>query len=1039
MHPITYTFDHSIKMLGQFTTTEVNKHLNKDKTGQLAETLFTGLSTKKTWSTNKNLCLKALSLHPKKNPKFTEQRSQFVRVLAQAGLFKKSNQELIKNILQTACQQNDKELLNDMLNQGVLDSIPTEVLPLVCAHGNFDMVEMVLKSIANTSPSWSERTLAAFRSKTKPINRENSNGKTPLTAACERGHTRMVELLLKHGADTTPRPNSSTSPALEMAYQNGHLRIVKMLLKKMPNSSIDYILNKSIDNVGNIQIDIIKACLSVINDKTRIESQDPGNRMLPFTDTFFKVMSTKNQEAIRAFLNAGMVLSNTALSVAIVHAADDNNLRLVQKLIQMISVHESPELEDAFICAAANNNLLMLQALFEHQPDSAIPSSILSFAANHGNKEMVEWTFDHVPQIDDEAKKDALFFAVRRNNLALTQLLLERGGFPAITENHLLTACQRNNLELVELLLVHGFNMDIYDQGWYIAAACEKNNLSIVKLLINHQIKIDWEEVYVIINTHINAEIFDFFNELAVQGEENPRIKACLIACKMGDLAVFQDTLTQEVITSPQVTKIGVYVAQNGNAQLMETLYERVLAEHQEFTLDSKMAHLAIAGSRNNLELVKWLVHPDHAIPSDRLQTGLALAFTDFKVANVSICLLKAGIVPEPKILQLYLQNESVFNLLGANNLLHLCDTEGNTLLHLASIQKNDEKVVRLIEAGLDPEIALANGYTPDALAFLGMCHRSSVNQEQLSNVGMAAVVIPEAPPEANRQDLFTLATRLEKTDGKDYTSGITKMAAHIDGNTAYLGVPGDETKRTAWYAVLNSLLKLIAVELPNHSEEVQKDVFVQLNYTSPDCGGAWMDESKKQYLRLTGQADILVKLEDPTVKVHTLLAEFKQRALAQLHLDYVTQHNLDARHTSLFLDKELGTLLGIAGKETEIEDVYAPERLKRRPLLEELFKFYNPIEMTKWFAEEVPQHLPVRKVGESFGPYIQQWVESNMGQVAKLLNKEPGEFEKEYDDRDSWVAETCFNSLQDKVNPGSLSLMGTFLLLNAAGALAPK
>jgi ankyrin repeat protein len=83
---------------------------------------------------------------------------------------------------------------------------------LACYFGHFDVAEYLIKAGA-------------------PINSQSRNELevTPIHSAASAGHTKIAELLLKHGADPNIREQGGYSP-LHVAAQNGDLDMISALI-----------------------------------------------------------------------------------------------------------------------------------------------------------------------------------------------------------------------------------------------------------------------------------------------------------------------------------------------------------------------------------------------------------------------------------------------------------------------------------------------------------------------------------------------------------------------------------------------------------------------------------------------------------------------------------------------------------------------------------------------------------------------------------------------------------------------------------------
>ena len=63
------------------------------------------------------------------------------------------------------------------------------------------------------------------------------DGRTPLHAASERGHRKMVTFLLKEGAVIDQKDNAGNTP-LHLAAERGHVRTVRLLLDNGADTTI---------------------------------------------------------------------------------------------------------------------------------------------------------------------------------------------------------------------------------------------------------------------------------------------------------------------------------------------------------------------------------------------------------------------------------------------------------------------------------------------------------------------------------------------------------------------------------------------------------------------------------------------------------------------------------------------------------------------------------------------------------------------------------------------------------------------------------
>ena len=70
------------------------------------------------------------------------------------------------------------------------------------------------------------------------VNGKNGDGLTPLMSASEKGDSKLVKLLLEHGADPGAEDNRGRTAAAR-AEQKGQQAIVEMLARSLSESALD--------------------------------------------------------------------------------------------------------------------------------------------------------------------------------------------------------------------------------------------------------------------------------------------------------------------------------------------------------------------------------------------------------------------------------------------------------------------------------------------------------------------------------------------------------------------------------------------------------------------------------------------------------------------------------------------------------------------------------------------------------------------------------------------------------------------------------
>lgn len=107
-----------------------------------------------------------------------------------------------------------KDILTiDLQDRTQQNGINSDAIFIACKYGYVKIVEFLLKNGAD-------------------VNETNQVGWTPLFVACQNGDLKMVKLLLDNGADVKKHDNKGHN-ALKIANQNGYEKILKLLQKQM--------------------------------------------------------------------------------------------------------------------------------------------------------------------------------------------------------------------------------------------------------------------------------------------------------------------------------------------------------------------------------------------------------------------------------------------------------------------------------------------------------------------------------------------------------------------------------------------------------------------------------------------------------------------------------------------------------------------------------------------------------------------------------------------------------------------------------------
>ena len=367
------------------------------------------------------------------------------------------------------------------------------VLTLATKYEYYDIVKLIIDE--------SSTPIYAF------INVANDDGYTALEYAVKNAkddksdkkleeHLGIIQLLLEYGATIKSQYNNEHN-ALIWASRYGHSDVVKRIIE---NKDYLDLLDKDGNNAivtaaSNKHYDIVKL---LVLAKANVNSFDKdGNTALLYATLHDKIDMIKFLIDHRANVN----LHNCHIITPLYYAAKNNNYEIVKLLISKgagPNLYFYYEYDSPLGLAISNNNLGMVKLLVEFGANIRMPAvqegmpiplarhnkDIHTYLINHAIKtsppseqnsvrlyysaytndiEAVKKYIDlgaDINYVGIEYKNTTLMWAVKKGNVEMVKLLLEKGADPNIVDHHKITplkyAADDSRGEIAELLRKHG-------------------------------------------------------------------------------------------------------------------------------------------------------------------------------------------------------------------------------------------------------------------------------------------------------------------------------------------------------------------------------------------------------------------------------------------------------------------------------------------------------------------------------------------------------------------------------------------------------
>lgn len=332
-----------------------------------------------------------------------------------------------------------------------------------------------------------------------------------LILASRQGQTKIVDLLLSHGASSIYRNVRGEFPLME-AVMECHEKLVETLLQADPSAAtmqdedgetaLHYAVENEFYEIAKILIREVPAAVKIKNHRKRTPLHQA---VMGGHEELVEMMIQGEPSAVS--IEYG---DKSFLYLALKHRHEKIAERLIEKGVPVMTlVHEGPRLLYLAIQRGYKNVAISLMQVGPSAPtfqDDAGDTS-LHIAVKHGHKNIVEMLIQKVPSatnIANNRDETPLHSAVRSKNIEIISMLLY-GDVSALDmmnsrrQTPLELAVIGGNRAIVELLLMHVVDIDsktLNKSPWLIQAAIEGNHHMIEVLQNRGLVSTEFEHMY---------------------------------------------------------------------------------------------------------------------------------------------------------------------------------------------------------------------------------------------------------------------------------------------------------------------------------------------------------------------------------------------------------------------------------------------------------------------------------------------------------------------------------------------------------------
>ena len=321
---------------------------------------------------------------------------------------------------------------------------------------------------------------------------QTKDGWTALMYASQNGHSKVVQILLKGGADPNIQQDGRT--ALMIGSHNGHTKVVQMLLKGGADTNIQQedewtalMIGSHIGHSKVVQI-LLKG------------GADPNIQKENGRTALIYASHNGHFEVVQILLEGGADpnIQKENGWTALMYASQNGHSEAVQILLKG-GADPNIQQEDgwtALMYASQNGHSEVVQILLEGGADPDIQKkrglSALMSASRNGHSEVVQILLEGNadPNIQKKSGLSSLMYASRNSHFKMVKILLKGGSDPNIQKEDgltaLLYACQNGHSKLVQILLKRGADPNIQkeDGSTALMYASQNGHSEVVQILL---------------------------------------------------------------------------------------------------------------------------------------------------------------------------------------------------------------------------------------------------------------------------------------------------------------------------------------------------------------------------------------------------------------------------------------------------------------------------------------------------------------------------------------------------------------------------